>query len=191
MLELMYMEVIGFFQDVKTPMTVVHVISVVFGMGGALMSDILFSFFAKDKNLNRTELLTLTILRSVVFYSLILISLSGLAIFLSNIERYMDSAKFLAKMSILFILILNGYLLNKYIWPHLINRNFFTLKKERNIRRLAFACGAISVISWLAVCALGVLNSLPMSYSLIMLGYFGVVLVGIMISLIIERKEFN
>jgi hypothetical protein len=30
-----------------------------------------------------------------------------------------------------------------------------------------------------------------MSYSLIMLGYFGVILVGIIVSLIIERKEFN
>lgn len=36
--------------EYKIPLTVLHVISVVFGMGGALMSDILFLFLARTKN---------------------------------------------------------------------------------------------------------------------------------------------
>ena len=185
------METVEFFQSIKTPATVAHVIAVVFGMGGALVSDILFSFFSKDKNLNKTEIYTLTILRNVVHYSLILIVLSGLVIFLSDIEKYMDSAKFLAKMSIMLILVINGYILNKFIWPHLLNKNFFTLKKERNIRRLAFACGAVSVISWVFVCILGVLKSIPVGYEIIISAYGLIVAFGIFVSLIIERKEFN
>ncbi len=185
------METVEFFQIIKTPATVAHVIAVVFGMGGALVSDILFSFFSKDKNLNKTEIYTLTILRNVVHYSLILIVLSGLVIFLSDIEKYMNSAKFLAKMSIMFVLVLNGYVLNKFIWPHLLNRNFFTLKKERNIRRLAFACGAISVISWIFVCILGIVKSVPVGYEIIIWGYSTIIFFGIIVSLFIERKEFN
>lgn len=185
------MEATEFFHNIKTPATVVHVLSVVLGMGGALTSDILFSFFSKDKKLNKTELFTLSILKNVVHYSLILIVVSGLVIFMFDMEKYMASAKFLAKMSILFVLVANGYLLNKYIWPHLLNRNFFTLKKERNIRRLAFACGAVSVISWLAVCALGVLNKINVSYEFIMLTYLVIVLFGVITALILERKEFN
>lgn len=185
------MEIIEFFGGVRIPITVVHVISVVVGMGGALTSDALFSFFSKDKHLNKTELSTLSFLSGLVFYSLIIISISGLAIFLSDIDKYLHSAKFLAKMSILALLIINGYFLNKYIWPHLLDRGFFTLKKERNIRRLAFVCGAVSVISWLFVCGLGVLDSVAMNYTKILTIYFSIIIIGVMIALLIEKKELN
>jgi hypothetical protein len=185
------MEIIEFIQYIRMPATVVHVVAVVFGMGGALMSDVLFTFFSKDKKLNTTEISTLSILKDVVFYSLIIITLSGLVIFLSDIHKYANSAKFLAKMSILFVLIINGYVLDKYIWPHLLNKNFFTLKSERNIRRLAFVCGAVSVISWLSVCTIGVIDSLRMSYGLIIFLYMCVIIFGTIVSLMVEKKEFN
>jgi hypothetical protein len=185
------MEITEFFQIIKVPATVVHVIAVVFGMGGALVSDILFSFFSKAKKLNTTEISTLSILSNIVFYSLIVIVISGITIFLSDVERYMHSAKFLAKMSILLVLLINGYVLNKAVWPHLLNEGFFVLKKERSIRQLAFACGAVSVVSWLSVCTLGVLNKLNMSYSTIISVYLLILLFGVVVSLRMEKKEFD
>jgi len=185
------MEVAEFFQTVKTPATILHVVSVVFGMGGALVSDLLFSFFSKDKNLNKTELATLSLLAKMVFWSLWLIVLSGLMIFLSDTDYYLNSHKFLAKMTILLILILNGYVLNTYVWPHLLKKKFFTAKGERGIRKVAFVCGAISVISWLSVLALGILDSLLMSYLSIIYIYLMIVIVGGFVAIIVERKELN
>ncbi len=185
------MDLIEFSQDIRIPTTIVHVISVVMGMGSALASDVLFSFFSKDKKLNTTEINTLSILSKIVSYSLILIILSGIMIFFSDIVKYTNSAKFMAKMSILFVLLINGYVLNKYIWPHLLNKNFFTLKKERDIRQIAFVCGAISVISWLSVCALGVLDNLNMSYASIISIYVFIIISGIIVSLIVEKRELN
>ena len=185
------MEVIEFFEYIKTPTTVVHVVGVIIGMGSALVSDILFSFFSKDKNLNTTEMRTLLILKDIVFYNLILIVFSGSIIFFTNIEGYLGSVKFMAKMSILLVLLINGYVLNKYILPHLLNKNFFKSKKEKTIRKLAFVCGAVSVISWLFVATLGVLDNINMSYSLIISGYLFVVFLGTSVSLMIEKKEFN
>lgn len=185
------MEIVEFFQYIKIPVTVIHVIAVVFGMGGALMSDILFSFFSRDKKLNPTEISTLSILKKVVLYALIIIILSGVVIFLSDVSKYINSVKFLAKMSILLVLVINGYFLNKYIWPYLLNKNFFILKRERNIRRLAFACGAISIISWLSVCALGVLDSLNFSYSFVILTYVCITSFAVTVSLIVEKRELN
>jgi hypothetical protein len=179
------------FQDIKIPATIVHVLSVVLGMGGALVSDFLFSFFSKDKSLNKTEIATLSVLSTVVLYGLGLIILSGITIFLSDVTRYMNSDKFLAKMTILLILCINGYLLNKYVWPHLLNKKFFVARSERNIRRIAFVCGAVSVISWLSVCALGVVDSLPIPYIYIMGIYLGIIFFGSMVALLVERKEFN
>ncbi|HEY4502823.1 MAG TPA: hypothetical protein VJC14_00075 [Candidatus Paceibacterota bacterium] len=185
------MEFTEILQYVKTPVTVAHVLAVVLGMGAALTSDILFSFFSKDKELNATEISTLSILAKIVSYGLILIALSGIIIFLSSPEYYLNSAKFLAKMSILLVLIFNGYVLNKYIWPHLLNKDFFTSEKERGTRRLAFVCGAISVVSWLSVCTLGVLNSLNMAYGLIMGIYLSIICFGSIVALLVERKELN
>lgn len=185
------MEITEFFQLTRVPATVVHVISVVLGMGAALVSDLLFSFFSKDKKLNTTEFATLEILSKVVLYSLVLISVSGVFIFFSDSGKYLESAKFLSKMTILVILILNGYLLNTYVWPHLLQKNFFTLKRERNVRRLAFVCGAVSVISWLSVCALGVIDGLNMSYLLIISIYLIFIAIGSVVALLVEKREFN
>lgn len=172
-------------------MTVLHVISVVFGMGAALMSDILFSFFSKDKKLNSTEISTLSILRNIVFYGLIIICISGACLFFSDITKYSHSVKFLCKMSIMAVLLVNGYVLNKYIWPHLLNKNFLTLKRERDVRKLAFLCGAVSVISWLSVCGLGVLHKVSVSYTFLMSAYFIVIFFGVITSLLLEKKEFD
>jgi hypothetical protein len=169
----------------------VHVVTVILGMGSALVSDLLFSFFSKDKKLDKTEISTLSILSKVVFYSLIFITISGIFIFLSDTTKYLNSVKFLAKMSILFILLINGYVLNTMVWPHLLNKSFFILKKERGVRKVAFACGAISVISWLSVCTLGILDSLDKSYLSIISLYLLIVLFGIFISLLVEKKELN
>jgi len=185
------MEIIEFFQNIKIPATVIHVIAVVFGMGGALVSDLLFNFFSKDKKLNGTEISTLSVLKHIVFYSLMIIILSGIAIFLSDMEKYIRSVKFLSKMSILLVLLVNGYVLDKHIWPHLLNNNFFTARKERTTRKMAFACGAISVISWLSVCTLGVLDKLSISYGLIISLYLTVIAFGVAVSLLIEKRKFN
>src|SRR3989338_4399486 len=143
------MEFTEFFQSIKTPATIAHIIAVIVGMGSALVSDGLFSFFARDKKLSAKEIKILEVLRALVLYGLVAIALSGIAIFLSDPDKYIHSEKFLAKMSILAVLLLNGYALNKYIWPHLLKKKFFTAKSERNVRRIAFACGSVSAISWL------------------------------------------
>ena len=103
----------------------------------------------------------------------------------------MHSAKFMAKMTILLILVLNGFVLNNYVWPHLLQKNFFTVKKQLPVRRVAFAAGAVSVVSWLSVCALGVLDTLVFSYVYIVSVYAIVVLIGIIVALFVEKKEFN
>ena len=127
------MELTEFFQEIKTPATILHVVGIVFGMGGAFVSDILFSFFSIDKKLNDTETSTLSVLSRIIFYSLILITLSGAVIFLSDTEKYLSSAKFLAKMSILAVLLINGYILNKSVWPHLLNKKFFKLQSNLDV----------------------------------------------------------
>lgn len=185
------METIELFSQIKIPATVIHVIAVVVGMGGALLSDILFSFYAKDKTINKTERTTLEILSKIVWISLVVVILSGACIFLSDTAKYLTSDKFLAKMTILAVLLANGYILNSYAWKHLLRPGFFTKKRESTARKISFIGGAVSVISWLSVCLLGVLDSSPIGYSSILVTYGVLILIGIFTALFVEKKEFE
>jgi hypothetical protein len=184
------MELIEIFENIKLPATITHVISVIFGMGSALISDILFTFYSKDKKLNETEINTLSILSKVVQFSLIFIFLSGAILFLSDINKYLESSKFLSKMTILAVLLINGYFLNNYIWRNLLKKDFFISNKNRTVRRFAFVAGAISVVSWLSVCVLGILNSIELKYIEIMIVYIIIVAIGSIVSIIVENKKY-
>jgi len=96
------------FSTIVPASTVVHVLAVVIGMGAALSADLLFHFFSKDKHFSFVELRTLGILSKTVWYSIIIIIVSGIFLFLSDTEKYLDSSKFLAKMTIMGILLING-----------------------------------------------------------------------------------
>ncbi len=185
------MEIIEFFSDIKIPMAVIHVISVVLGMGAALMSDVLFTFYGNDKKLSSMEIKTLKVLSNIVWIGLVIISMSGLGLFLSDIPKYIHSVKFLAKMSILAILLVNGYVLHKYIWKHIIARNFLVSKEKSHIRKFAFACGAISVLSWITICSLGVLDKVSISYGVLMAGYGVLIIGGVLVALLVESREFE
>ena len=173
------MESIAFFANIKIPMTVVHVLSVVFGMGSALLSDVLFTFYSRDKKLSHHEIHTLGILSRIVWFSLVFIILSGIGLFLSDMAKYSSSVKFLGKMSIMAVLLVNGFVLDRFIWPHLGARSFLTTQKNASLRKIAFICGAISVLSWISVCVLGVLSSVSVTYHQLMALYAGVLLVAI------------
>ena len=185
------MESLPLFADIKIPLTIVHVLSVIVGMGSALLSDILFTFYARDKKLSSHEIHTLGVLSRIVWFGLVFIILSGVGLFLSDIERYMSSVKFLGKMSIMLVLLVNGFLLDRFVWPRLGARSFLTSHKNASLRKIAFLCGAVSVFSWISVCILGVLNSVQISYHELMAIYAGVLLVVLPGALIVEHFEFE
>ena len=185
------MEGTNFFLEIKTFSTILHVGSAVIAMGAALMADFLFNFYSKDKVLNRTEIKTLNLLSGVVWYGLLALVISGLMLFFSDTAKYIASVKFLAKMSILGILVINGFVLSKVVWPRLSHKNFLTSSKERKTRKLAFALGTVSVVSWSFVLILGVMSRTWLPYQGVMAIYLLVLLVGIPISLALEKKLFN
>lgn len=183
--------IIAFFNYTKDFFTVVHVLAVVFGMGSAMVADVLFSFYGKDRRLVPTEINTLHILSTLVTTSLMFIIFSGFALFLSDIETYIASDKFLAKMTILLVIIANGIVLNTVVWEKLKRRSFFTSMYEKTTRRLAFSLGAVSVVSWVFVCALGVLDSIPYTYGIVISIYVACLFFALAVALLIEKIELD
>jgi hypothetical protein len=185
------MEITGFFSETKSVFIVVHIVSVIVGMGAALISDAFFTLFSRDKVLEVRELKILHILSKIVWTGLALIIISGLGIFLSDPIRYAASAKFLSKMSVVLILAINGYVLHRYIKPHLGLKAFLSENKGYLPRKIAFCCGAISLVSWLYACTLALLKNIPWNYAQIMGIYVLILVIAIPCALFIEHRKFS
>lgn len=182
-------DIIQFFVDYKSVFLILHVFSVIVGMGSAIVSDILFNVYIKDKKINPTENSTLEVLSKIIWVSLGLIVLSGFAIFLSDTARYMASDKFILKMLIVFFIIINGWLFARITHGSLQKINFSDTNihhKYVRIRKMSFAFGSISVISWMSAFILGSIRSIPVSLSKGVLFYLILLIVGIIGSQILD-----
>lgn len=170
---------------------IAHVFFMAIGVGGATVTDVLFLKFLRNNNMSRQELIVMDTLSQVIWAALVGILVTGLVIFLPQASDLLENSKFLAKMSVVGVLIVNGVLLNVKIAPkmHLI----FSVNKDLNpvwlqrTRRLAFALGAISIVSWYSAFLLGSLRSIELSYFQLISIYISLLVFGLVGSQISER----
>jgi len=185
--------IIYFCASHKHIITIFHVFTVVVGMGGAIVTDFLFVYFAYNKKISKQENKIIYLLAKLVSFTLILVIITGALIFLGDITKYLNSAKFLTKMSVVLILTINGFLLHKIVFSKLKEKNFLSNKGFEIKRRLAFAMGSISFISWATALSLGVLDRVHTTYTYAISIYFGLIVIGIFSSQIIfyiyEKKN--
>lgn len=182
-------ELITFFSDYKYYFTVLHLLGFAFGLGGAVIADTLFFRFLNDLKISDKEKEALSIVSMVIFGGLAILYLSGAALVLSDPERYLSSSKFLTKLFIVIVITINGVILHKLITPKLIHIHWHKGHKAsyRNIRKLAFACGAVSVISWFTAFILGTVKTIPVSAITGISIYLAVITLAIIGSQIAEK----
>lgn len=161
--------------DLKTLYTIGHLLGVALGAGGAFMSDAMFIKSARDKRFSRTEIGFLKLGSTLVWIGVGVLVASGAAIFSLDPEGYLASSKFLAKMTIVGIIVLNGLVFHFWHLP-LIHRHkdihFATSDEFVRKRIWVLVSGGISGFSWTAAIILGALRSLPYSYGTLMGIYF-------------------
>lgn len=169
-----------------------HLFAMVLGLGGATYSDILLMEFLKDLKISKKEASVIRKMSQVVLMGIILAFVSGLALFLPEMERLLSSAKFLVKVIVFGILVLNGFFLHQIVLPKLVKFSFhkdhYLVKQTIHLRHAGFVMGAISVVSWYSVFLLGAFPVIPFSFSVLLGSYVFVLLVAIFASLLLERK---
>lgn len=182
-------DIINFFGEYKTFFVMAHVFAVVVGMGSAMVSDILFNLYIKDKKINPVENKTLAILSRIIWIALGVIVLSGLMTYLSDPIKYASSTKFLLKMVVVGVIIINGYLFWSITHKALRKINFTDTNvhhKYVRVRKLSFAFGAVSLVSWLSAFVLGSLQSIAVSFQTGLISYLLIVIVMVIGSQIVE-----
>lgn len=155
------------FIDERSIWLLAHVLSVVIGAGGAYLSDAMFLTSIRDERVSGTELRFLVLASRFVKAGYVALILTGIALVALNPAAYLDAPRFLAKMTIVAIIGVNGALFHLIHIPLLhshANVSFALSARFAKQRNALLSSGAISSVSWTAVIVLGMLRAIPYDY---------------------------
>src|SRR3989338_1412986 len=178
-------------REYRAVILILHLIAAAIGLGTATITDVFFFKFLKDFKISELEASVLNALSQVIWFALALIILTGIGLYLPASERLLDSSKFLVKMIVVAIMVVNGAFLNLLISPKLVHISFCESHEHqsgelRKLRKLAFALGAISITSWYSAFILGALHKLSFSFPELLSVYLALVAVAVIGSQITE-----
>ncbi len=175
------------FIDTKTLFVIVHLLGVALGVGGAIISDLMFFKTVRDKRIASVEMSFLTLGSTVVWAGLGLLIASGLGMFLLDPSGYLASTKFLAKMTIVGILTVNAVFFHALHIPRLkrhVEHHFPSSDEFMRGRISMLVSGVVSIVSWVTALILGALSAVPYPYVVIMAVYLVVIVFGVCIALL-------
>lgn len=186
---------LDFFAEHQRIFLTFHLLSVIIGMGGATVADLLFFNFLKDFKISKKETEVMGILSNAIMAAMLLLYVTGICLFLSDIPAYSMSQAFFSKTVIVAVLTINGVLMHAYVAPRMIHISF--LKKEfgakhviHRLRGVAFAMGAFSFSSWYFVFFLSMLKRmLPawVGYQHILGVYAAIIIMAVATSQIMQK----
>ncbi|MDP3784536.1 MAG: vitamin K epoxide reductase family protein, partial [bacterium] len=149
---------IAFLAGASQVLLVLYALAMAVGLGASTLTDISFFRFLKDNEISEWEFGVLRLFSEVIWFSLAIIILTALGIFFGDIGRYTYSGEFLLKIVIIGVIVANGAVLNLYIMPRIL---LSAVKQDRGnepgrrVRKISFALGAVSLVSWFSVFFLG------------------------------------
>lgn len=169
-----------FFVTYKSFFIILHALGAAGALGAVFVTDVLFVHFLKDRVLTSKEFDTLKTISLFVWSMIIFLLTTGIALYLSAPNVYLAKSKFITKIIVFCVIVVNGILLHIYITPRLKNMSFmhdYTTKHISFIKRIAFAAGGVSFVSWLTVFILGSVRVIPYTITQALLMY-GVLILG-------------
>ncbi len=174
----------------KTPIVMVHVVAMAVGLGAATLADLFFFRFMKDYRISEMENSVLKTFSQFIWLALGLIIMTGVALFLPQPDVLLASDKFLMKMIVVTVIIVNGSFLNLFIAPRFMQIQFGKHNHQPGelvrIRQLAFVFGPISVVSWYTAFILGMLESAPAPLAEMWRVYLGLIILAVLFGQIAE-----
>ncbi|MEK7137980.1 MAG: hypothetical protein AAB787_00575 [Patescibacteria group bacterium] len=179
------------FLELETIFLITHVFGAILGAGGAFTSDAMFMSSAKDGRITQTEMRFMRLGGRLIWTGLTILIVSGLCLFALQPEEYLTSDKFLAKMSIVGIIAINGFIFHASHLP-LLKKNlgvhFASSPAILKRSSLLLISGSISMISWISAVVLGMIKNLPWEYGLIMGIYISALIFGALTAVLLKRK---
>lgn len=179
------------FIDNTTIYLIVHIFGAILGAGSAFLSDAMFFSSVKDGLIEKTELRFMQLGGMFVWIGIFILVVSGVLLVSTNPDYYLSSAKFLAKISIVGLIITNGIIFH---FAHLPNiKEHLGLKFKDAplfLKNSSFlmASGALSMVSWVFTVVLGMLKNVPYSYIQIMSVYLICIILAMTFAFLSKKK---
>lgn len=189
-LSVLNMSLVPVLEVIRLPILWTHLLGFALGVGGATITDVMFMKFLRDFKISKDEDAVLRTLSQVIWVGLLLVVVSGIGLYLLNAAALNESSKFLLKMVVVAVIIVNGAFLNLYVSPKMVHLSWGELpplKPVLRLRRTAFALGAISFVSWYSAFILGAIDSAPFTFTELLGMYAGLLLLAVVGSQIFER----
>ena len=165
----------------KTLIVYAHLLAACVAIGILLIQDLALAK-SKGSPLSATAIKDLTKSAEIMFIALVVLWISGLALvllgYLENPQQYLMNQKLWAKFTVVSVLTLNGIALHYFSFPRVTSRRgLLGLPTLEQI--LVALTGALSSVSWLFACYLGIARpwNYTVDYSFVMFIYSGL-LVG-------------
>lgn len=179
------------FLDVSTVYLIAHVFGAILGAGGAFMSDAMFFMSVKDGKFEESELRFMRLGGKIVWLGVGILVVSGVLLVSTAPEYYLTSAKFLAKATIVGVIILNGIVFHTIHLPNI--KKHLGIKFSEAPEFLAkssflMISGAVSMVSWISAVILGMLKSLPYSYTEIIFFYILIIALAKIGALLTKKR---
>jgi hypothetical protein len=159
----------------------IHSLGLVLGLGGTFVVDIMFTHFLRNYYISARESVIMHLISQMIILGLILLILSGFALLLPDYKTFLESPRFLMKMTVVIIIIINGAALNVYVTPKMKK---ISLKEEdrgrhETLKKISFALGGLSIASWLSAFVLAKLKELfEMPYFYLLIGYLALLTIA-------------
>ena len=136
--------------EYKWIILMIHLFGFGIGLGTVTVTDVLFFKFLKDLRISEFESDVLRTLSQIVWFALAVVIISGIALYLPLMEELNQSGKFLAKMSVVAVILMNGIFLNVAVFPKLIKISFGGKHEHQEgelgrLKKAAYASGAVSL----------------------------------------------
>ena len=168
-----------------------HILGVAVGFGGVVMSDYIFLSSMRVGEIAKERFVFLKESSRMVWIGVLLMVISGALLFFEFPDRYLASGKFLAKMTLVAILIINGAFFHWFHLPRLrryLDADLSTLPEFKKHFPTLLVSGAVSSVSWLGALLLGVLGRSPYTYWQIIGTYLPILVIGVLGALVLRNK---
>jgi uncharacterized membrane protein len=179
------------FIETKTLYTIIHVFGAIIGAGGAFVSDGMFFDTVKDGRVTKRELDFMKLGGRFVWIGLFVLVISGIFLVSTNPSYYLASDKFIAKVVIVGIILINGIIFHSIHIPYIRNHLGIKLSESITFHKKSSAIvlsGALSFVSWVFTVILGSLRAVPYNYTEILSVYVVCAMLAMFVGLGIKRK---
>jgi hypothetical protein len=175
----------GFGQMLTTLLVFIHLLATCIAVGVLLIQD--FSLArAQGKPLAKPEIVELKLSATRVSFALVALWVSGIALVTNGYLGHPDyvlNEKIWAKITVVFVLSLNGLLLHYYAFPLITTgKGLNGLKLSQ--KTLIALSGSVSSTSWLFACYLGIARpwNFSITYGSMMLIYFSLIVITFVVA---------